>query len=104
MDALGGKVASLARDATAFPHRSALYVVQYTGTFDDGNDPAPIDAYVRGFRATMTPHWGDHAYVNYADPSLADADTAYFGDNLPKLRAIKKKYDPTGFFTQPQSY
>ncbi len=104
MDALGGKVASLAPDATAFPHRAALYSVQYTGTFDDGRDPAPIDAYVRGFRAAMTPHWGDHAYVNYADGSLSDPDAAYHGDNLPKLRAIKKKYDPTGFFTQPQSY
>jgi len=104
MDALGGKVASLAPDATAFPHRAALYTVQYTGTFDDGRDPAPIDAYVRGFRAAMTPHWGDHAYVNYADASLGDPDAAYYGDNLPKLRAIKKKYDPTGFFTQPQSY
>jgi FAD/FMN-containing dehydrogenase len=104
MDALGGKVASLAPDATAFPHRQALYLVQYTGTFDDGRDPAPIDAYVRGFRAAMTPHWGDHAYVNYADASLSDPDAAYYGDNLPKLRSIKKKYDPTGFFTQPQSY
>ena len=103
MDALGGKVATLAPDATAFPHRAALYTVQYTGTFDDGRDPAPIDAYVRGFRAAMTPHWGDHAYVNYADPSLSDPNTAYYGDNLPKLRAIKKKYDPTGFFTQPQT-
>ncbi|MEO6533742.1 MAG: FAD-binding protein [Pseudolysinimonas sp.] len=104
MDALGGAVANLAPDATAFPHRAALYTVQYTGTFDDGRDPAPIDAYVRGFRAAMTPHWGDHAYVNYADGSLSDPETAYYGDNLPRLRAIKKKYDPTGFFTQPQSY
>ena len=104
MDALGGAVAKLAPDATAFPHRAALYTVQYTGTFDDGRDPAPIDAYVRGFRAAMTPHWGDHAYVNYADGSLSDPDTAYYGDNLPKLRAIKKKYDPTGFFAQPESY
>jgi FAD/FMN-containing dehydrogenase len=103
MDALGGAVAKLAPDATAFPHRAALYTVQYTGTFDDGRDPAPIDAYVRGFRAAMTPYWGDHAYVNYADGSLSDPDTAYYGDNLPKLRAIKKKYDPTGFFTQPES-
>jgi len=104
MDALGGAVAKLAPDATAFPHRAALYTVQYTGTFDDGRDPAPIDAYVRGFRAAMTPHWGDHAYVNYADPSLSDPDTAYYGDNLAKLRAIKKQYDPSGFFTQPESY
>jgi hypothetical protein len=78
--------------------------VQYTGTFPDGTDPAPIDAYVRGFRAAMTPHWGEHAYVNYADASLADPGTAYWGDNLPRLASIKKRYDPSGFFTQPQSY
>ena len=104
MDALGGKVATLTPDATAFSHRAALWTVQYTGTFPDGADPAPIDAYVRGFRAAMTPHWGDHAYVNYADGSLADPGTAYWGDNLPRLASIKKKYDPSGFFTQPQSY
>ena len=104
MDALGGKVAEVAPDATAFPHRSALYSVQYTGTFDDGTDPEPIDAFVHGFRTAMTPHWGDHAYVNYPDGALTDPDAAYFGDNLPRLRSIKKKYDPTGFFSQPQSY
>lgn len=104
MDALGGKVATVAADATAFPHRSALWTVQYTGTFPDGTDPAPIDAYVRGFRAAMTPHWGDHAYVNYADSSLSDPGTAYWGDNLPRLTSIKSRYDPSGFFTQPQSY
>ncbi len=104
MDALGGQVATVAGDATAFPHRSALWTVQYTGTFPDGADPGPIDAYVRGFRAAMTPHWGDHAYVNYPDASLADPGTAYWGDNLPRLDSIKKKYDPAGFFTQPQSY
>lgn len=104
LDALGGKVGSVAPDATAFPHRDALYTVQYTGAFTDGADPGPIDSYVRGFRTAMTPFWGDHAYVNYADGSLSDPDTAYYGDNLPRLRGIKKKYDPSGFFTQPQSY
>lgn len=104
MDALGGKVADVAADASAFPHRSALMTVQYTATFDDGADPSPFDAYVQGFRAAMTPHWGDHAYVNYADPSLKDPGTAYFGDNLGRLRSVKKAYDPDGRFRQPQGW
>ena len=104
MDALGGKVGEVAPSATAFPHRAALMTVQYTGTFLDGVDPSPIDAFVRGFRAAMTPHWGDHAYVNYADGALADPGTAYFGDNLARLRQLKKTVDPNGLFAQPQGY
>jgi FAD/FMN-containing dehydrogenase len=104
MDALGGAVGKLAPDATAFPHRKALASVQYTATFPDGKDPAPLDAYVRGFRAAMAPSWGDGAYVNYSDPTLADPAASYFGDNASRLRGIRAQYDPTGVFTQPQGY
>lgn len=104
MDALGGVVGNVASNATAFPHRAALASIQYTATFPDGTDPAPLDAYVRGFRAAMIPYWGDGAYVNYADPSLADPAKSYFAGNVSRLEAVRQKYDPDGFFTQPQDY
>jgi hypothetical protein len=104
MDALGGAVSKLAPDATAFPHRSALASIQYTATFPDGTDPAPLDAYVRGFRAGMLPHWGDGAYVNYSDATLSDPTASYFAGNAARLKTIRSKYDPSGFFTQPQDY
>jgi hypothetical protein len=104
MDSLGGVVGSLAPDATAFVHRKALMTVQYTSTFGVGADPTAYLAYVRGFRAAMTPHWGNTAYVNYADASLTDAATAYFGDNAARLAQIARKFDPKGLFTQPQAY
>ncbi len=104
MDALGGAVARIAPAATAFPHRSALMTVQYTATFHDGADPAPLDAFVRGFRTALTSAWGDGAYVNYADPTLANPNRSYFGDNAARLASVRKKYDPDGHFPQPQSY
>ncbi len=104
MDALGGAVADVAPGATAFPHRTALMSVQYTATFADGADPAPLDAYVRGFRSAMTPSWGHGAYVNYADASLADPATSYFAGNAKRLASVKNVYDPTGVFSQPQGY
>jgi hypothetical protein len=104
MDALGGAVAELGAGETAFGHRGALMSVQYTATFEAGSNPAPLDAYVRGFRAAMVPHWGDGAYVNYADSRLVDAATAYFGDNAPRLARIRQKYDPLRMFSQPQAY
>ncbi|HEY5230129.1 MAG TPA: FAD-binding protein [Galbitalea sp.] len=104
MDALGGAVAKVAPAATAFPHRTALASVQYTATFPDGTNPAPLDSYVRGFRAAMTPYWGDGAYVNYSDASLADPAASYFAGNAARLKAIRAKYDPDHVFTQPQAY
>ncbi|MEF2979016.1 FAD-dependent oxidoreductase [Subtercola sp. YIM 133946] len=104
MDALGGVVATVDPSATAFVHRTALMTVQYTATFAVGADPTPFDAYVRTFRSTMTNHWQNWAYVNYCDATVPDAPTAYFGANLPRLTQLKQQYDPSGRFTQPQSY
>jgi FAD/FMN-containing dehydrogenase len=101
LDALGGAVARVAAADTAFPHRSALMSVQYTATFADGASPAAFDGYVRSFRAAMAPSWGDAAYVNYADPSLSDPGTSYYGDNLARLTSIAHTVDPTGLFAQP---
>jgi FAD/FMN-containing dehydrogenase len=102
LDALGGAVADLADDATAFGHRSAMMTVQYTATFQDGADPAPLDSYVHDFRTAMVPYWGYGAYVNYADASITNWADAYFAGNAARLARVRKQYDPHGLFTQPQ--
>jgi FAD/FMN-containing dehydrogenase len=101
IDGLGGAVGDLAADATAFVHREALATVQYTAVWKQGGGGATADRFVRGLRDAMTPHWGDHAYVNYADASLRDPGPAYFGDGWPRLQQVRRHYDPDGFFTQP---
>jgi FAD/FMN-containing dehydrogenase len=103
IDALGGAVQDIGPHATAFGHRGALTTVQYTATYDSGPASAAT-SYVRGFRAAMTPTWGSGAYVNYADASLSDYMSAYFGSNAPRLAQARATYDPHGFFTQPQDY
>lgn len=101
IDALGGAVADVAPEATAFVHRSARATVQYTATWS-GHHATTADRFVHGLRDGMTPHLGDHAYVNYADASLRDAGMAYFGASWPRLQQVRSTYDPDGFFTQPQ--
>ena len=103
VDALGGRVRDLGPSDTAFVHRDALATVQYTATFPPG-DAATADDYVRGFRGAMLPHWGDHAYVNYADATIDDHRAAYFGANAGRLAQVRAQYDPDGFFTQPQDF
>jgi FAD/FMN-containing dehydrogenase len=103
IDALGGAVDDLGDTDTAFGHRGALATVQYTATYDTGS-AAPATRYVREFREAMVASWGHGAYVNYADASLSDYLTAYFGDNVDRLADAKATYDPDGFFTQPQDF
>lgn len=103
-DALGGAVSDVDSDATAFPWRDALATVQYTATwpFNDAEQPARYDAFVQSERSALTPELGDSAYLNYADPSLTDYATAYWGPNLARLKTVKKTYDPHGVFDSPQ--
>ncbi|HJQ07840.1 MAG TPA: FAD-binding protein [Nocardioides sp.] len=103
VDALGGAAGQPAPGDTAFVHRAALATVQYTATFPSGT-ATTADAAVHRLRAAMEPHWGEHAYVNYADATLRDYRSAYFGANATRLAQVRATYDPHRFFTQPQDF
>jgi FAD/FMN-containing dehydrogenase len=105
-DVLGGAVSDLASDATAFPYRDALAVAQYTVGWPIGQDAAEVARdldWLHQFRDAMTPYVGGSAYVNYADPSLDDWQTAYFGANYGRLQEVKGRYDPDDVFHFVQS-
>jgi FAD/FMN-containing dehydrogenase len=97
LDALGGAVGRVRPDATAFPHRAALFSVQYVA---HGADRA---AWLRGAHAAMRPYLGDHAYVNYIDAGLTGWRQAYYGPNADRLARVKAAYDPGRTFRFPQA-
>ncbi|GII82789.1 FAD-binding dehydrogenase [Sphaerisporangium siamense] len=97
LDALGGAVGRPGPDATAFPHREALFSVQYYA------HTAGAATWVRGAHAAMAPHFGDHAYVNYIDPELKNWRQAYYGANAARLAKVKAAYDPGRLFRFPQA-
>ena len=102
LDALGGAVGELAPDATAFPHRSALATAQvYASTTPAGQ--AAATAVVDGIRDVLAALGATGAYVNYIDASLPDWGTAYYGDNLARLKSVSQRYDPDQVFAFPQS-
>jgi FAD/FMN-containing dehydrogenase len=101
---LGGAMARVPSDATAFAHRSSRIMVNvaafYDGTSADRDRRA---AWVDDFARAI--HQGDSgAYVNFlADEGQARVRAAYPGQTWRRLAAIKRRYDPENLFRRNQN-
>jgi hypothetical protein len=94
-----GAINDVPSDATAFPHRDALFVAQLESRWRKGSPPeleAPNIAWACDLYSELGP--SGSCYLGYIDPELPDWEQAYYGANLPRLRRIKATYDPENFF------
>ena len=113
IDAAGGNTSAYSRpgnNATAFAHRDKTLIIQFYDAvgnnmmaYPDGGTSFLNDWVTNVTTALPLGSWG--AYANYPDPTLGckEAQTLYYGTNLPRLRQLKLKYDPDDMFSYPQS-
>ena len=100
---LGGAMARVPADATAYAHRASRIMVN-VAAFYEGPDDKPIrEAWVAEFVAAL--HQGDTgAYVNFlVDEGEARIRAAYPGSTWDRLSVIKGRYDPTNLFRLNQN-
>jgi FAD/FMN-containing dehydrogenase len=92
---------------TAYVHRDAETFAVFTvglGTpVPPAQELAAATAWVDGAFTAMDRWSNGRTYLNYPDPDLADWAGAYYGENLPRLRRVKRRYDPHGFFRFPHA-
>lgn len=99
---LGGAVAKVPRNATAYYYRKALYNMSFWATWDTPEGAAPGINWVESFRKFMLP-FTKGVYVNTPDLNIRNWPKAYFGSNFRRLTKVKAKYDPNNVFHFPQS-
>jgi hypothetical protein len=97
----GGAYNRVSVDATAFPHREELFLLEHSVVVPASFDAAATEA----ARAWLSDSWqlvhpsgSGGVYGNFPDTDLPDEHRAYWGGNLERVRRVKEKYDPQGVF------
>ena len=100
---LGGAMARVPVDATAFAHRNSRIMVNVAAFWDGEDDRAVKAAWVDRL-ATDLRQEDRGAYVNFlSDQGEAGVRSAYPGATWDRLAAIKRRYDPDNLFRRNQN-
>jgi FAD/FMN-containing dehydrogenase len=100
---LGGAIARVPPDDTAYAHRASPIMVNVAAFYDGESDKPQREAWVAEFAAAL--HQGDTgAYVNFVgDEGEARVRAAYPGATWDRLARVKAAYDPDNVFHHNQN-
>ncbi|MGH8873479.1 MAG: FAD-binding oxidoreductase [Acidimicrobiia bacterium] len=100
---LGGAMARVPNEATAFAHRERKMMINVASFYEGPGDLPRREAWVSDFAKTLSD--GDlTGYVGFlADEGEDRVRAAYPGPTWERLRQVKAKYDPTNLFRLNQN-
>ena len=95
---LGGAMARVSADATAFAHRNSRIMVNVAAMYERPDESVVHEPWVTEFAEALCQDDGG-AYVNFlGEEGEARIRQAYPGTTWERLAAIKGRYDPTNLF------
>ena len=95
---LGGAMARVKPDATAFVGRDAHYIMNVHGRWSDPRDDEQVRSWARQVFSEAAPYATGSGYVNFLTEDEAERVVASYGKNYPRLQAVKQRYDPGNLF------
>ena len=124
VDSYGGMINTVSSEATAVPQRSSILKLQFQTYWQSADQDKLHLEWISGFYENMYAKYGgtpdpdkdrhdnnvDGCYYNYPDADLNGTENnkdlalhLYFLKNLPRLKRIKKRWDPENYFNNAQS-
>ena len=100
---LGEGVTKVSKDATAYTHRDAAFVMNVHGRWDNPANDTKCIAWARELFEAATPFATGGAYVNFMTQDEQVRVRSAYGSNYDRLVKLKKKYDPNNLFRLNQN-
>src|SRR5271154_2340567 len=101
--ALGGAIARVDPQATAFPFRQARWLINIPATWRDAADDEREIAWARATYAAVKPYLSEGTYVNFMGDDEDDPAACAYGRTMERLRQVKAVYDPDNVFRLNQN-
>jgi FAD/FMN-containing dehydrogenase len=100
---LGGAIARVPVDATAYAHRNSRIMVNLAAFYENEEERVAREAWLDEFASAIRQS-DQGAYVNFVgDEGEARVHAAYPGATWDRLAEIKRRYDPTNLFRLNQN-
>jgi FAD/FMN-containing dehydrogenase len=100
---LGGAMARVPAEATAFAHRGRRVMSTLGAVFERAEERPDHEAWVTAFKDALQ-HGGGGVYVNFlGNEGEARVREAYPGPTWDRLAAVKRRYDATNLFRLNQN-
>jgi FAD/FMN-containing dehydrogenase len=99
----GGAAGRVASDATAFAHRDLPWDIVIAAQWKDPAESPRHRDWARDTEQVLQPFAARAHLLGALDAESQEIINTAFGANLPRLAAIKSKYDPTNFFRVNQN-
>jgi len=103
LEHLGGAIARVDPDATAYRHRDAAFSLNIFPRWTDPEEDDTHIAWARAFLDALAPFATDGVGVNFLSREGHERVRAAYGANYDRLAKLKAKYDPTNFFRMNQN-
>lgn len=98
LEIYGGAINDYPLEDSAFIHRDVAFSAFLDVFWYDAADRPAAERFLQDWCELLSGCWNGRVYQNYPSLGVPDYRANYWGEAFPALLAVKRKYDPQGFF------
>lgn len=100
---LGGAIARVPVEASAYGHRNAEFALNVHGRWADPSKDALCIEWARALHRASAPFSTGGVYINFLTQEEGDRIRSAYGANYDRVVALKARYDPANLFRMNQN-